>query len=1339
MTQQSDLAASWFSYLPHYLCQELILEPDGPLLEKSQRFSAVTLFADISGFTPLSELLSKQGKAGTEKLTHLLNSYFAPVIALIQSYGGIIVKFGGDAMTVIFPCEASQPAETARRAVTCAWAIRQIARQTETWETELELAQFNLTMKVGLGAGEILTANVGNPAARLEYIIAGSGIATCIAAEQQAKQGEVICHKNLWAILDAHEVEIKATAHPDFSYLQAVKVPAMPQPLSPLDFEAATNPVLIEKISAYLHPVIAERLKRGQLGFINEHRKVTILFTGFGGFDYEKDSQVVTKLQDYLLKVIESVQEYGGHLAKVDVGDTGSQYILVFGAPVAFEDDEERAVRCALKLQEIADAAGLPTRTGLHTGLVYCGQVGSSLRQEYTVIGDAVNLATRLMQAAQPGQILVSESCRRATAELFRWENLAPIQVKGKQEAVSLSRLVGMLEPSTGEGTLHLQAMHYNLPMIGRVQELQLIAEKLELALAGRGQIVGISGEAGIGKSRLLAEVIKLVQAKQLTGYGGECQSYGTNIPYLAWQSFWRAFFGLDKILDAPPESQLQHLHRELLRLDHTLMPRLPLLEAVLNLPIPDNELTASFEARFRKEALENMLADCLKARAKSAKLFLVLEDCHWLDPLSQDLLDLIAGRIGDLPVFLVLAYRPPAPENQALAKLERLDYFSSVVLQTFSPPEAAHLVHRKLEKFLTPPEVQHVPEMLIQALIERAAGNPFYIEELVNYLHDKQTDLTTPNSLDGLALPDSLQSLVLSRIDQLNEAQKATLKVASVIGRLFKASWLWGVYPLLGEPEQVKANLRQLDRLDITPLERSEPELEYLFKHIIIQDVAYESLTFATRTLLHEQVGTFIEQNYAQSLSEWTDLLAYHYSRSTNLAKQKYYLRLAGEAAQAAYANLAALNYYEKLVPLLNDAEQLEIKLKIGKVLDLVGRWNEAFAVYEQVLNEAQRLERRDFEARAQKALGTVRRNQGQHQEALQWLEQARQTFKALNDYAGVSQALIETGEIHAIKWELELAKVLLGEGLSIARRLNDLQATSQSLYHLGTIANFQGNYTAAQALLEESLNLRRTLNDKGGLALCLNNLGNIAGFRGEYEKAQAYYEESLTIHREMGSKQGVAMVRHNLGLVSTALFDFEAAAHHFAESMALHRQTGNKLGIATVLNSQGILTVLQGDYERAGQLIGESKILSTELKNKWGQALIYTHLGFLEYKRGNYKLAGCLYEESLEIRRELKDNWGVAHTLAGLMGVLAALPLTACQAQVIARLGGSVQTLIKSTGLALRPFFWPVYEQALKSAADLLGSLTYATEFSTGESLTLEKALEYALANQAFFETTD
>ena len=498
--------------------------------------------------------------------------------------------------------------------------------------------------------------------------------------------------------------------------------------------------------------------------------------------------------------------------------------------------------------------------------------------------------------------------------------------VKGKAEPVSVYALTGSKRHASRGRAMH------ELPMVGRWAELGTFAAKLDEALVGRGQIIGVSAEAGMGKSRLVAEFARTAGQRGLVVAVGECQSYGTNTGYFVWREIWSTLFRLDRGL--PEHEQVKALEAELAAIDPALVPRAPLLEGLLDLPLPDNELTAQFDAKLRKASLEGLLTRCLEARAAEAPLVLVLEDCHWLDPLSRDLLEVLGRALAGLRVLLVLAYRPGSGVGGGFG-IERLPHFLEIPLAELDDAQAAQLIRSKLAQMLGADS--EPPAALVELVTARAQGNPFYMEELLSFIRSQDVDLQSESALARLQLPESLHSLVLSRIDMLGESPRRTLKVASVVGRVFRASTLIGVYSELGGLDEVKEHLRALGTVDIVNLEQ-EAEQSYLFKHIVTQEVAYESMPFAFRSMLHERVGRYIEATEPDAIERNLDLLAHHYWHGENLPKKREYLGRAGTAAEASYANAAAIGYFERLVPLVEGRTRIDALLKLGKVLELVG-----------------------------------------------------------------------------------------------------------------------------------------------------------------------------------------------------------------------------------------------------------------------------------------------------------------------------------------------------------------------------------------------------------------
>ncbi len=1145
------------------------------------RTSGAALFTDISGFTLLTEALLKAygPKRGSEEITRRLNQIYDALIAEVHRYGGSIIAFSGDAITCWLD------GDDGLRATACGLAMQTI--MSELAAIEMPSGEIlSLAMKSAVATGPIRRFVVGDPQIQRIDVLAGATLDRMIAAECHAEKGEVLLDPQVVAqIKDKIEI-IAWRKDPDTAQQFGVAGHLVAKHLLNLERNVppthSAEELIIDdqaEIRSWLLPPIYERLQAGKGDFLAELRPVVILFLNFSGIDYDRDEEAEFKLDAYIYWVQNILAQYEGYLLQLIIGDKGSYLYSAFGAPLAHEDDAVRAISAALDLQSAPPALNFINQVGIgiSQGQIWTGAYGGAMRRTYGVLGHEVNVAARLMETATAGQILVKDIVRHATGNTFSWRALPPLRVKGNTELIKTFKVEGL---KTQQAT-HLQEPNYALAMVGRQAELALLEQKLELMLTGRGQIITIVAEAGMGKSRLVAEFGHIAANQDLFTYGGECQSYGKNSSYLVWQSIWHNFFNLDPSWEI--EERIKALEKQLDLVDPTLTPRLPLLGTVLNFSIFDNDLTRPFDPKLRKTSLESLLVDCLRHRSKQNPILLILKNCHWIDPLSHDLLATIGRAIVDLPVMLIVTYRPPHLDDFTL-RVTQLPHFTEIPLADFTPQESEQLITLKLEQFFG--NQTKVPATFIKRITDRAHGNPFYIEELLNYLRDQNLDLYDNKALSKLDLPDSLHSLILTRIDQLTEYQKSAIKIASVIGRLFAADWLWGMYPDLGAPEDVKADLEILSRLDLTPLDKPEPELTYMFKHRVIQEVTYESLPYATRAKLHDQLGQYLNQRYQDDLKRYINLLAFHYGRSNNSSKKRKFLRQAGEVAQAEYANEAAIDYYEQLLPLLPPAEQVTIMRRLGKVEQLMTQWNGAYIRYQQALALSEQSDDQLAQAWCQLDLGELFRLQGQYSESFVWLDKARSKFEMLGDLAGLGQVLHLEGTLAAQQGNLELAQTHYEESLTLRQQLKDQPKIADLLNNMGIVARYRGDYETAAILQKEALDLRYKLADKWAIALSLNNLGNVYLDQGNFFLAQTQLEVAVQVQRQLGDKYMLANFLHSLANVNRDQGDYHKAYAHYKESLIILWELGDRWLLANLLEDMGGLAALLGQAKRALQL---------------------------------------------------------------------------------------------------------------------------------------------------------
>jgi len=595
-----------------------------------ERTSGTALFADISGFTPLTEGLDRAlgHRRGAEELTRQLNQVYTALIAEVERSSGSVIDFAGDSIMCWFDDAGDggwglgggelapspiphPPSPIPQRAVACALALQQAMQQFVTIVLP-DGTTTALALKVAVASGPALRFAVGDPQVRRFDILAGAPLTRAAIGEHLTRPGEVLIDEATATVLgEAIQIaEWRAAAESGIRF--AVIAPAV---IATTDDRPPTTGMITpspchrvtvspEPLRPWLLPAVYERHQAGLGDFLTELRPAVALFLRFTGIDFANDSAARAQLDTLIHIIQEHTARYHGALLQITIGDKGSYLYLVFGAPTAHEDDPRRAVACALELRDaLAARAELDAvQIGISRGVMRVGAYGGPTRQSYGVLGDDVNLAARLMTLAAPGEILLSGRVQAALGGAFALESRAPIRLKGKAEPLPVFAALGLSQ----HRAIRLEEPAYSLPMVGRAAELGVIAAKLNLALTGHGQIVGIVAEAGMGKSRLGAEAIRLARRKGMHGYGGACQSSGTNTSYLVWGSIWRALFDLDPAM--PARRQIRALEGLIGEWAPDRVEVLPLLGPLLGINLPDNDFLRTLEPQFRKSALELLL-----------------------------------------------------------------------------------------------------------------------------------------------------------------------------------------------------------------------------------------------------------------------------------------------------------------------------------------------------------------------------------------------------------------------------------------------------------------------------------------------------------------------------------------------------------------------------------------------------------------------------------------------------------------------------------------------------------------------------------------------------------
>jgi len=1143
------------------------------------------LFADISGFTPLTEALAKEygPLRGAEELTSYLNLVYDGLIGVLHRFGGSVIGFSGDAITCWFEGDSGV------RAVACGLEMQSEMAKLSTIVINAETS-VTLAIKVAISTGYARRFVVGDPNIRFIDVISGKVLDNLATIEHMAEKGEVLLDQETAQSVNEQVVNLDwkidpASGH-HYGLVKSLNtdIPETPWPKFP---EGA---ITREQLRTWVLNQVYLRLTAGQGEFLAELRPAVALFMRFLGIDFENDDQAETKLNDFITNVQRILRRYEGTLIQLTIGDKGSYLYAAFGAPLAHEDDAVRAASVALELQSLSKQLGYieSVQIGITRGRMRTGAYGGSQRRTYGVLGDAVNLSARLMQAAAPGEILVEQRVQDILASRFNFQSLPDVVVKGKTGAIKVHCLVCKKEPRS----FQLHEPTHTGPMVGRETELLLASELLEKTRGGFGQILGIVAEAGMGKSRLAAEIIQAADQRNFLVRGGECVSFGTNTSYLVWQTIWRGLFQVPDTLAV--EEQISQISSVLERIDSRLLPRLPLLGIVFNIPIPDSELTSSLDAKLRKSSLESLLLACLRALIEERPTLIVLEDSHWMDTLSRDLLEFLARPSVSMPVMFMIVYRPADLSNLRADRLRSLTNFSEIELNEFSPEHAKELVRNRYYQIYE--ATSKIPDKLIEIITLRAQGNPFYIEELLNYFRHQAIDLQDPAAIEKTDLPASLHSLILSRIDQLEENRKTTLKIASVIGRTFQQDMLSGIHIKRGKNGHLERYLHDLRENEFIDLD-VESDKQYIFKHIVTQEVSYNSLPFAQRAVLHERIGDYIERLSSSNINAVVGLLAYHFGNSSNKVKKRDYLLLAAQVAVKDYANEAAVDYYNRLLPLLEYDEQAEVRMQLGKVYERIGKWEESKREYHTVLDITEKISDENKIAWCQTAISELHRKRGEYDEAVCWLSLAQESFETQNNLAGLGQILHNGGTLAAQQGDFDRAIDLYNRSLVIREKLNDKANIASLLSNLGIIAGYQSELQKSYDLYRESLEIRRQTDDKYAIANSLNNLGNAALKLGEIDEARKRLEEALGYQKQVGDQWGIANALNNLANCARTQENYTEAIELYYQSLMIYRDLGDKWALAYLLEDMGILHSLLGESVLSIKLIAVAAALRDQI----------------------------------------------------------------------------------------------------------------------------------------------
>jgi class 3 adenylate cyclase/tetratricopeptide (TPR) repeat protein len=971
-------------------------------------------------------------------------------------------------------------------------------------------------------------------------------------------------------------------------------------------------PVNYSEPKSYTPKFLVDKILTTRSSIEGERKLVTVLFTDVANFtsmSEKLDPEEVHQMMDGCFRILmDEIHKYEGTINQF----TGDGVMALFGAPVAHEDHAQRACYAALSIQKALAAYGekvkreygfdFRMRMGLNSGPVVVGSIGDDLRMDFTAVGDTTNLASRMQTAAKPGSILLSGHTHKLAKDFFIFESLGKVQVKGKEEPQEAFELIRASEVKT---RIEAAAIAGLTKFVGRGREMEALREALEKVRSGSGQVVGIVGEAGVGKSRIILEMRRLFSKEEYGYFEGRCLHYGGSMAYLPILDILRSYFEIE---EGEQELLIKKKMRErIFLLDEKLKTVLPPFQELLSLKI-DDEAYLKLEPKEKREKIFEAVRDLLIRESQNKPLVLVFEDLHWIDKTSEEFLGYLIGWLANTPILLVLLYRPEYTHRWGSKS-----YYSNVRVDQLSLETSAELVQSILK------EGEMVPE-LRELILNKTAGNPLFMEELTHTLLENGTiqkkgdHFFLSRKLSAIQVPESIQAIIAARMDRLEENLKIIMQVASVIGREFAFRVLQAIIEV---KEELKSHLVNLQGLEFIYEKGLVPELEYIFKHVLTQEVAYNSLFLKRRKEIHQKVGKAIEEIYPDRSEEFYEMLAYHYSKSDNLDKAYQYLKLSGNKAMRTYSNREAFHHYRDAIGILkqkpeterNKRDQIEVILLMAIPIRLL-----AFP-----------------------------------EDSVRFLQEGERLCKELEDKKSLATLCNLIGVFHIYKGDPLLARRYQEFSFKEAEKIQDIEIMAAVAHGLCFSYSLEGNLREAAnvasrviALLEKTQREHEFFGTPMNTYSTLQSMkGYSMGGLGEFAEGEQLCEKALSFAHKMKHLFSIGAAELQYGHLyyfkgdgRNTVKHYQSSIEHFEKSQAVQL-----LPMATNFLGMG--------YYYLGELITALKFSEKGLKMQmdtgmpYGLPWYHWNLSLIHFDLGNWSEAKLHAEQALNFAQTSHYKW--------------------------------------------------------------------------------------------------
>jgi class 3 adenylate cyclase len=1004
---------------------------------------------------------------------------------------------------------------------------------------------------------------------------------------------------------------------------------------------------------SYTPKHLADKILITRSSIEGERKLVTVFFADVANYtaiSEKLDPEEVHQIMDGCFKILmDEIHKYEGTINQF----TGDGVMALFGAPVAHEDHAQSACHAALAIQKalgkygegLRDDHGIDfkMRIGLNSGNVVVGSIGDDLRMDYTAIGDTTNLASRMEGMAKPGQSMVSQNTYILTRDFFEFKPLGKVEVKGKKEALESYELI---KPSEVETRIEAAALRGLSKFIGRGREMEAIKEILEKARSGSGQVIGVVGEAGVGKSRLLLEMRNMLPQGGHTYLEGRCLHYGGSMAYLPILDILRSYFD---IKEGDIESGIKEkIQEKIHQLDERLKTVLPSFQEILSLTVDDGAYL-QLEPSVRKIRAFEAIRDLLVRVSETQPLVLAVEDLHWIDKISEEFLGYLIDSLANTHILLILLYRPEYTHQWGPKS-----HYSRIGMDQLSTRNSAELVEVILEGGEVVPELREL-------ILGRAGGNPLFVEELTQSLLEngsierKEHEYILSQQASEIEVPDTLQGIIAARIDRVEESLKRVMQLASVIGREFAYRILQTV---MGMREELKSSLIRLQGLEFIYEKNLFPELEYIFKHALTQEVAYHSLLHKRRKEIHEKIGKAIEELYPDRLEEYYALLAYHYMRSDNRGKAIEYLDRTNRKAAKLNAMEEAKAYFEQAMKLLDTLPENEINREqrislivnqslVFTLLYQLPAYYDLLTCYEQMAID---LGNQELLGGFFVGMGQCQWWVGNYDQAIQTLTKAAELCETTgaSEYAGIAYTFMQW--THLSKGDFEQVLTYKLEALRTIEQQFNLRVYVWALSAASWAYTYLGRWDEAVKEGQEALRVAEKFSDNSLISFAASIISFALTSKGDLAQAIEYGE--LAVHKAPTPADKI-WAQGFLAWVQCRSLETHGATELLAQIVSIQKAGGFKMGETGYTVELGEGYWLAEEYDKATQTLQAGLKLAESTGYKLCIGWAHRLLGEIALKTNPAQvgepLADPHFKKSIELLREIKAENHLALAYAG------------------------------------------------------------------------------------------